>query len=250
MAGENTNTKLTAAKYIKKLKALSNEEDRIKMSRYFKTGKGDYGEGDKFIGIRSSVVFSSAAEFIEMEPAEIEKMLLNPVHEIRAAALSIMSKQARRKKTPQSRRKQLYDLYLRRHEGINNWDLVDVSCIYVIGGYLVDKPRDILYKLAKSGNLWERRTAMVSTAYFIKQGDLEDAFKIAEMLLQDKHDLIHKATGWMLRYAGDKDRKKLTGFLDKHAATMPRTALRYALEHFDEKQRKHYMELKYKKFKE
>jgi 3-methyladenine DNA glycosylase AlkD len=189
-------------------------------------------------------VFKFAQEFIEMPPGEIEKMLKSPVHEIRAAALSVMSKQARRKKTPESRRKELFDLYMRRHKHINNWDLVDVSCIYVVGGYLFDKPRSVLYKLAKSKNMWERRTAIVSTAYFIKRGDLKDAHKIAEELLKDKEDLIHKATGWMLRYSGDKERKKLTNFLDKHASTMPRTALRYALEHFDKKEREYYMGLK------
>ena len=235
-----------AKDYIKKLKSLSNEADRVAMSRFFKTGKGEYGEGDLFIGVRSSVVYSTAKDYLEMEPSEIETMLKNPVHEIRAAGLSIMSRICRKKKTPPEKRKQLYELYLRNHKGINNWDLVDVSCIYVVGGYLFDKKRDVLYSLAKSQNLWERRTAMVSTAYFIKNGELDDAFKIAEILLGDKHDLIHKATGWMLRMAGDKDKKRLMQFLDKFAATMPRTALRYALEHFSAKERKHYMELKSK----
>lgn len=235
-----------AKEYIKKLKSLSNQADRVAMSRFFKTGKGEYGEGDKFMGVRSSVVYSTAKDYLEMEPFEIEIMLQDPIHEIRAAGLSIMSRICRKKKTPQEKRKELYELYLRNHKGINNWDLVDVSCIYVVGGYLSDKKRDVLYKLAKSQNLWERRTSMVSTAYFIKHGDLDDAFKIAEMLLGDKHDLVHKATGWMLRAAGDKDKKRLMNFLDKYAATMPRTTLRYALEHFSAKERKRYMELKSK----
>jgi 3-methyladenine DNA glycosylase AlkD len=236
--------KATASEFIRKLKSSATEEDLRKLSRYFKTGKGEYGEGDKFIGVRMGTVFKFAQEYIDMLPAEIEKMLISPIHEIRAAALSVMSKQARRKKTPEERRKELYELYLKRHRHINNWDLVDVSCIYVVGGYLFDKPKKILYRLAKSKNMWERRTAIVSTAYFIKRGELEDAFKIAESLLKDKEDLIHKATGWMLRYAGDKDRAKLTAFLDKHAGVMPRTALRYALEHFDKKSRAYYMDMK------
>lgn len=236
----------TSKEYIKKLRSLSNDADKAAMSRYFKTGKGEYGEGDVFIGVRSSVVYSTAKDFVDMEPAEIEMMLQNPVHEIRAAALSIMSRIARKKKTTEAKRKELFDIYLRNHKGINNWDLVDVSCIYVAGAYLFDKKRDILYKLAKSQNIWERRTAMVSTSYFIKQGDLVDTFRIAEILLEDKHDLIHKATGWMLREAGDKDEKRLMKFLDKYAATMPRTALRYALEHFNEKDRSYYMKLKSK----
>ena len=141
-------------------------------------------------------------------------------------------------------RKELFDLYLRRHDRINNWDLVDRSAPYVVGGYLFDKPRAVLYKLARSKSIWERRTAIVSTGYFIRKGDIADTFKIAEILLKDDQDLIHKATGWMLRAAGGTDRQKLLNFLDKHAASMPRTALRYAIEHFDKKLRKHYLGLK------
>ncbi len=189
-------------------------------------------------------VFALAKEFIEMPPAEIEKLLENPIHEVRAGALSIMDKQARSRKTPPERRKELFDLYLRRTDRINNWDLVDVSAPYVVGGYLFDKPRDVLYKLARSKNVWERRTAIVSTYFFIRQGDIDDTFKIAEMLLKDKHDLIHKATGGWLREAGKRDPKRLLSFLEKHAATMPRTALRYAIEHLDRKQREHYLGLK------
>jgi len=155
-----------------------------------------------------------------------------------------MDWQARNKKTSESRRKELFDLYLRRHDRINNWDLVDRSAPYVVGGYLVNKPRDVLYKLARSKNMWERRTAIVSTYYFVRQGDVADTFKIAELLLKDDQDLIHKATGGWLREAGKKDPKKLLAFLDKHAATMPRTALRYAIEHLDKKQRTHYLSMK------
>jgi len=189
-------------------------------------------------------VFALAKEFIEMSPGEIKKLLESPIHEVRAGAVSIMDFQARRKKTSESRRKELFDLYIKRHDRINNWDLVDRSAPYVVGGYLFDKPRDILYKLARSKNAWERRTAIVSTYYFIRQGDVTDTFKIAEMLLNDKHDLIHKATGGWLRAAGSKDRQKLLKFLDKHAATMPRVALRYAIEHLNKKERDHYLSMK------
>src|SRR5688500_4728988 len=175
-------------------------------------------------------VFTLGKEFIDMTPDEIEKLLDSKIHEVRAGGCSIMDKQARRKKTTPEQRKELYDLYLRRHDRINNWDLVDVCAIHVIGGYLADKPRTVLYKLAKSKNMWERRTAIVSTAYFIRQRDLDDTFKISEMLLKDKEDLNHKATGWMLRFAVDKDRKRLMTFLEKHAAVMPRTMLRNAIE--------------------
>jgi 3-methyladenine DNA glycosylase AlkD len=189
-------------------------------------------------------VFTLAKEFIEMPPSEIEKLLESPIHEVRAGALSIMDWQARSKKTPEGRRKELFDLYIRRHDRINNWDLVDRSAPYVVGGYLVDKPRDVLYKLARSKNVWERRTAIVSTYYFVRLGDVTDTFKIAEMLLNDDHDLIHKATGGWVREAGKKDPQKLLDFLDKYAATMSRTALRYAIEHLDKKKRDHYMGLK------
>ena len=191
-------------------------------------------------------VFALAKEFIEMPPSEIEKLLESPIHEVRAGGCSIMGKQATHKKTPESRRKELYDLYLKRHDRINNWDLVDLGSYKVVGSYLFDfeKPRAILYKLARSKDTWERRTAIVSTLYFIGKGDVDDAFKIAEILLKDDQDLVHKGTGWALRYAGDKDRQLLLNFLDKHAATMPRTALRYSIEHLDKKQRAHYLGMK------
>lgn len=240
---------LTAKKFIEKLKTHSSLEQAKQYLRYFKTGKGEYGEGDKFIGVRMGTVFALAKEFIDMPLNEIEKMLESPIHEVRASAMSIMNQQARKKKTSESRRKELYDLYLKRHDRINNWDLVDVSAPYVIGGYLhtYKKPYDILYKLARSKNLWERRTAILSTGYFIKQGEIEDTHKIAEILLDDKEDLIHKGVGWMLRASGGgKNRDKLLSFLDKYAATMPRTLLRYSLEHLDKKQREHYMDLKNK----
>lgn len=235
---------INAAQFVKKLKTYRSPEEVKKIQRYFKSGKGEYGEGDKFIGVRMGQLFALAKEFIAMPPDEIEKLLESPIHEVRAGGLSIMGKQARSKKTPEARRKELFDLYIRRHDRVNNWDLVDLGALYVVGIYLVDKPRDILYKLARSQNIWERRTAIVGTGQFIRQGDVDDTFKIAEMLLQDDQDLIHKATGWMLRAAGGSDRKKLLNFLDEHAATMPRTLLRYSIEHLDQKQREHYMSMK------
>jgi 3-methyladenine DNA glycosylase AlkD len=230
---------ITAKDFIKRLKAHSSPEEREKTLRYFKNT-----DGDQFIGVRMGQVFANAKEFIDMTPEEIEQLLDSKIHEVRAGGCSIMDKQARRKKTTPERRKELYDLYLRRHDRINNWDLVDVCAIHVIGGYLFDKSRKVLYKLARSKNMWERRTAIVSTAYFIRQRDLDDTFQISEMLLNDKEDLVHKATGWMLRFAGDKDRARLLNFLDEHAATMPRTALRYAIEKLDRKERDHYLRLK------
>jgi 3-methyladenine DNA glycosylase AlkD len=196
------------------------------------------------MGVPMRNVFALAKEFIDMPPDEIQNLLESPIHEVRAGAVSVMDWQARSKKTAESRRKELFDLYIRRHDRINDWDLVDRSAPYVVGGYLSDKPRDILYKLARSKNLWERRTAITSTYFFIRQGDLDDTFKIAEILAHDKEDLVQKAVGGWIREAGKKDQKKLLAFLDKYAATLPRTTLRYAIEHLDKEQREHYLGMK------
>jgi 3-methyladenine DNA glycosylase AlkD len=234
----------SAERFVRELEAHRSPEEAKKYLRYFKTDEGQYGEGDVFIGVRMGQVFALAKEFIEMPPAEIEKLLESPVHEVRAGATSIMDKQGRSKKTIESRRKALFDLYLRRTDRINNWDLVDLAAPYVVGRYLSDKPRDVLYKLARSESLWERRTAIVATSYFIRQGDVADTFEIAEILLDDDHDLIHKAAGGWLREAGKTDRARLLGFLDEHAAIMPRTMLRYAIEHLGKEQRAHYLGMK------
>jgi len=237
-----TNTAPTAKRFIERLKTYQSTAQRESMLRYFKTPSE--GEPDQFIGVRMGQVVTLVKEFIGMTPDEIEKLLDSKIHEVRAGACGIIDKQARSKRTTLERRKELYDLYLRRHDRINNWDLVDACAIHVVGGYLLDKPRKILYKLARSKNMWERRTSIVSTAYFIRQGELDDTFKIAEMLLGEKEDLVHKATGWMLRFSGDKDRPRLLKFLDQHAATLPRVALRYSLEHLDPKLRAHYLGLR------
>lgn len=200
--------------------------------------------GDVILGVRMGQVFALAKEFMQMELPEVERMLESPIHEMRVGAVSIMDFQARSKKTTDARRKELFDLYIKRHDRIDTWDLVDRSAPWVVGSYLMDKPRKVLYKLAKSKKMAERRTAIVSTLYFIGKGDVDDSFKLAELLLHDKEDLIHKANGWALRFAGDKDRKRLIAFLDKHAAAMPRVTLRYATEKFDKKQREHYLKLK------
>lgn len=239
-----TSPNITAKIFIERLKALQSDTELEKIQGYFKSGKGEYSEGDKFIGVRMGSVFALAKEFMNLEPKEIEKLLNNDIHEVRTGAVSIMDFQARDKKTTDKRRKELFDLYINRHDRINNWDLVDRSAPYVVGGYLYDKPRKILYKLAQSKNVWKRRTSIVSTYYFIRQGDVNDTFIIAEILLNDKHDLIHKAVGGWIREAGKKDPEQLIRFLDKFAFTMPRTMLRYALEHLNKKQREYYMNLK------
>jgi len=230
--------KLNADEFLKRLKALRSPAVAKSHSHL----AGD--EGNSILGVRMGQVFALAKEFIDPPLDEVEKMLESPIHEMRVGAVSIMDFQARGKKTTQERRKELFDLYIRRHDRINTWDLVDRSAPYVIGSYLFDKPRKILYKLARSKKMPERRTSIVSTLYFIGKGDVEDAFKLAETLLHDKEDLIHKANGWALRFAGDKDRGQLLRFLDKHAASMPRVTLRYATEHFDKKERDRYLGMK------
>jgi 3-methyladenine DNA glycosylase AlkD len=202
---------------------------------------------DEFKAVSMGQVFALAKEFIDMPPAEIEKLLESPIHKIRAGAVSIMDWQARSKKTAEARRKELFDLYIKRHDRINDWDLVDRSAPHVVGGYLADKPRDILYKLARSKSPWERRTSITATYYFIRQSDVDDTFKIAEILVHDPHDLVQKAVGGWVREAGKKDLQKLLGFLDQYAASMPRTMLRYAIEQLEKEQREHYMNLKGKK---
>src|SRR5688572_4167775 len=236
--------KLTAKDFVADMKAHQSDEELKKIQRYFKSGEGQYGEGDQFMGIRMGTLFALAKQYEGMPVKELEKLLESQIHEVRAGSVSIMDKESRNKKITEARLKDFYELYMRRHDRINNWDLVDLGCLHMTGSYLFEKPREILYKLARSKNIWERRTAILSTCYFIRQGDIEDTFSIAEILVKDKEDLIHKATGWMLRFAGTKDRQKLLSFLDKHAATMPRTLLRYSTEHFDKKQRDHYLNLK------
>lgn len=236
--------KLTAKEFIQKLKTYQSDIELKKIQRYFKSGEGEYGHGDKFMGVKMGQLFSLAKEFEGMHVAEIEKLLESRIHEVRAGGVSIMDKESRNKKTSPERRKEFYELYMRRHDRINNWDLVDLGCLHMTGSYLYDKSHTILYKLAKSKNIWERRTAILSTCYFIRQQDVKDTFKIAELLVKDKEDLVHKATGWMLRFAGTKEPKKLVAFLDKYAATMPRTLLRYSIEHFDKKKREYYLGLK------
>lgn len=235
---------LTAERFVKALEKHRSTEEQQKIQRYFKTGEGEYGAGDEFMGVRMGSVFETAKTFIDMPPDQIEMLLESPIHEVRAGALSIMSKQAAHKKTSEMRRKELYDLYLRRHDRINNWDLVDLAAWHVVGRYLADKPRDVLYTLARSDVLWERRTAILSTMHFITHGDVDDTFRLAEILVSDPHDLIHKATGWALREAGKVAPQRLFDFLDRCAATMPRTLLRYAIERLEKPQREHYMKLK------
>jgi len=221
------------------LKKNSDAKKAKLLSGFFKTGKGEYGEGDIFLGIIVPTQRKIAREFIDFGFEEIQKMLDSEVHEKRLIALLILVDKFR--KNDEKARKEIFDFYLKNTRNINNWDLVDLSAPKIVGGFLIDRDREILYKLAKSGDLWEKRIAIISTYAFIRENDFKDTLKISEVLLKDKHDLIHKAVGWMLREIGKKDEKELTDFLDKHYGNMPRTMLRYAIERLDKKKRKRYL---------
>jgi 3-methyladenine DNA glycosylase AlkD len=229
---------LTAKQFVDALSKLKTKTDLEKNARFFR----DEGNSQsKILGVRMGQLFALAKDFKGLGIKEIEKLLENNYYEIRMGGICIMDFQAREKKITPEQKKALFDLYIRRHDCIDNWDLIDRGAPHIVGGYLVDKPRTILYKLAKSKNIWERRTSIVSTYFFIRNGDVSDTFKIAEILVGDKDDLIHKAVGSWIREAGKKDKLKLLDFLDNYAAVMPRTMLRYATERLDKKQKDFYL---------
>ena len=232
---------LTAKAFITKLKTFQSDDELRKIKGYFKSGEGQYGHGDTFIGVRMGTLFALAKSFVQMSPAQIEVLMDSDIHEARAGAMSIMGQQAMLKTTTEARRKELYDLYLRRHDRINNWDLVDLAAKPVIGQYLADKPRTILRKLAKSKNLWERRTALYACLWFImKEKTVDDTEAVCGILINEKEEIIQKALGGLVRCIGI-DRPRLHAFLQKHAATMPRVALRYAVEKLSAADKKKYM---------
>ena len=192
-------------------------------------------------GVGMGQIFALAKEHVDMPLSEVRSLLASPDHLARVGAVSIMDFQARSRRTSEDGRRALFELYIDRHDQIDTWDLVDRSAIWVVGDYLRDKPRDILYELARSDRPMERRTSILSTFAFIRHGDLEDAYRIAELLIDDDEDLVHKAVGWMLREAGKRDAARLRAFLDKHAATMPRVMLRYSIEKLDSAVRASYL---------
>ena len=203
------------------------------------------GPGDEpYAGIGMGQVFKLAKEYQAMPPAEIERLLESEEHLIRVGAVSIMDWQARDRKTPVERRRELFDLYIRRHDRIDTWDLVDRSAIHVVGEYLADKPREVLHELARSEKPMERRTAILSTYAFIRRNELDDTYRIAETLAKDPDELVSKAVGWMLREAGKRDQPRLASFLEAHAATMPRVMLRYSIEKLDKADRDRYLAMK------
>jgi len=233
---------------ISELKKYKNKEKEAFYPKFFKTGKGEYGEKDIFLGVSVPNSRKVAIKFQNINLNEIKKLIHNEIHEVRLCALLILTEKYEKEKQKQNiqNQKKIFEFYLENLKGVNNWDLVDTSSYKIIGEYLKEKStkeREILYKFAKSNDLWKKRIAIISTFAFIKNNDFEDTIKISEILLNDKHDLIHKAVGWMLREMGKKDIKSLEIFLEKHARKMPRTALRYSIEKFEEKKRKYYLNM-------
>ena len=224
-----------------KLKTLASPAAAKLAQRFFKTGPGEYGEGEKFLGIKVPVLRALSREHRSIPLDEIAELLNSTLHEERHLALMILVLQVA--KADDTRRKEAFELYLANTRFINNWDLVDCSAPGVVGGYLFSRSKKTLLALARSTNLWERRIAIVSTQHFIRQGEFAETLKISQMLLRDSEDLIHKATGWMLREVGDRDPAVLEEFLDRHAATMPRTMLRYAIEKFPAPRRLAYLQM-------
>ena len=224
----------------KHLKALGSKEIAEHSLRFFKTGPGEYGEGDKFLGIRVPPLRQAVKDFKTLSLDDCFQLMTNPYHEIRLFSLYALV--ARFKKADEEMRTEIYTRYLEHTEYINNWDLVDSSSHVIVGGFLENRKRKILMDLASSESLWERRIAIISTYYFIKQDDFKDTLKISKKLLKDEEDLIHKAVGWMLREIGKRDKQIEVDFLAKHYKLMPRTMLRYAIEKFPQEQRKAYLE--------
>ncbi len=217
------------------LQAFSTEEKREVLPRFFKTGKGEYGEGDHFLGVAVPDTRTVAKQHKDISLDEIRNLMQSEWHEVRLCALLIMVEKS--KKKDETLRKQLFDLYLSQTSRINNWDLVDLSCRFIVGEFLLDKSRDILYQLAQSPLLWDNRIAIVSTYAFIRKGQLDDTYVLSDLMMKHPHDLMHKAIGWMLREAGKRDPERLYDYVMYHRAEMPRTMLRYAIEKFGPKER-------------
>jgi 3-methyladenine DNA glycosylase AlkD len=223
----------------KGLRDAGNPTDAVFLQRFFKTGPGQYGEGDHFLGIRVPATRTLARRFADLPVSDIEKLLHDKWHEARLLALVLLV--GRYERGDVAERQRAYRLYLANTDRINNWDLVDLSAPNIVGAHLESRSRASLDKLARSKSLWERRISIVATYWFIRRRQFDDTFRISTALLGDKHDLIHKAVGWMLREVGKRDESVLERFLDEHAKTMPRTALRYSIERMTPERRKHYM---------
>lgn len=238
--GPNAPSPLEAARTA--LHAHATPERAVATAKFFKTGKGDYGEGDRFIGVSVPDARRVARSHRGLSLDELEALMASPLHEERLLALLMLVDRVTRANAERATRRAAFELYFRRLDRVNNWDLVDLSAPDVVGGYLLDRDRRPLDALAASPDLWHRRVAMVACFAFIRRGDATDALRIAERLVEDEHDLIHKAVGWMLREVGKRvGLAPLRGFLTRHAATMPRTMLRYAIERLPDGERQRWL---------
>lgn len=222
-----------------RLRALADPQRAVGVARFFKTGPGEYGAGDRFLGISVPVLRKLAREYQDLGTAEVLKLVTSTWHEERLLALFILVRQFQR--GDQAARAAVYRAYMAHRKHVNNWDLVDSSAEHIVGAYLRDRDRRVLLRLARSKSLWDRRIAVLSTFHYIRHGEYDDTIRLAELLLDDRHDLIHKAVGWMLREIGNRDRRALEKFLSEHARRMPRTMLRYAIERLPLPLRRRYL---------
>jgi 3-methyladenine DNA glycosylase AlkD len=224
---------------------MADPDKAVILQRFFKTGLGQYGEGDIFVGVMVPQSRQVAKKFSQLPLGEVRTLLYSRIHEERLVALLILAWRYSSASSSRGEKEEIVKFYLDNIKQVNNWDLVDLSAPNILGAHLLvdnrDDRRRLLYRLAGSENVWERRIAIVATHHFIRNGDFSDTLKIAEMLLQDRHDLIHKATGWMLREVGKRDAAAEEAFLEKHCSVMPRTMLRYAIERLPESKRRRYM---------
>ncbi len=224
---------------IKEIQKAKNPEQAKILQKFFRTGKDEYAEGDIFLGIKVPVQRGIAKKYTGLSLPKIQRLLDSKVHEHRLIGLIILNQKF--KNANQEDKGNIFNFYLKNTKKINNWDLVDFSAPKIVGAFLLDQDKKILYELTKSENLWDRRIAIISTFYFIKQEKFADTLAISELLLDDRHDLIHKAVGWMLREVGKKEQEILEDFLKQHYKKMPRTMLRYAIEKFEKEKRKKYL---------
>ncbi|WP_242909808.1 DNA alkylation repair protein [Actinomadura terrae] len=238
---------VTAEQYVRKVEEHCSAEQLELLRRHFWAGDPageNPGGGDIDLGVGMGKILTTARPFTAMPLDDVERLLASPMPELRAGALRVMGNKAKHKKATDDERAVLYALYMKYKHKINSWGLVDISSHQIVGLYLLDRPRDVLYEMAASDNWWEHRIALVSTLAFVGRGDLDDTFRLAELLRDDEHDKVHTALGWLLREAGRHDRARLMKFLDAHAATLPRITLRTAIEHFDKEQRTYYLGMK------
>jgi 3-methyladenine DNA glycosylase AlkD len=254
---QNLTRKQLRSNILKDLKKVSSRERATNATRFFKTGKGEYGEGDLFIGIRTPEIRKISKKYLEdLKLGDLDFFLHNKIHEYRLFALITLTYMYHRTgsikdcSNRKEQREKIYKYYLENKRWINNWDLVDVSAPKIVGAFLKEKyegreekDRSILYELVKSNNLWEQRIAIVSTYTFIKEGDFKEILEFSKQLISHEHDLIHKALGWMLREVGKKDETVLKTFLEDYANKMPRTMLRYSIERLNEKEREKYLSM-------